>query len=686
MESPYIPRDLSWLSFNYRVLQEAKDHNVPLLERLKFLAIYSSNLDEFFRVRVASVRSLLRAGKKARREADFDPEELHHNILVEVNRQMMEYADIFTHRLIPALREAGIALLQAEQLNPHQQTFVQRYFQDHVSRYVQPVLLNKQKIRPFLINGALYLAVTLTPKGKASSEKYALLRIPSSDTARFVILPPAEAGQHDVIYLDDIVRFLLPSLFPGYDVKASHSFKLTRDAELNIDDEYSGDLIAKIRAGLAKRNSGPSTRFIYDREMPKKKLKLLCSIFNIPAEDLIPEGRYHNNVDLMKFPDCGLPNLRDASLPPLTHPSFENKESIFDIIDKGDQLLHFPYQKYDYVAQLFEQAADDPMVTAIRLTQYRVAKRSCIMDALQRAVKNGKKVIVFVEIKARFDEENNLQWASALERCGARVLYSLPGLKVHAKLALITRESPDKKIKHYSYFSTGNFNENTSKIYTDYGLMTADERLTKDMQRVFTFLETGIEPTQEFQHILSGRFVLYPRIMEWIDKEIAIAKEGKEAEIKIKVNSLEETSIIEKLYEASAAGVKVTLLIRGICCLRPNEAGLSDNIEARSVIDRFLEHSRIFWFKNNGEDILYLSSADLMARNLHHRIECAFPIYDAKLKAEVINNFTLQLSDNVKSRLLDVAQLNMYYREGSTPIRSQMALYDYYQTKANTKL
>jgi polyphosphate kinase len=683
MSSPkyFTHRDVSWLAFNYRVLQEAMDERVPLLERLKFMAIYSSNLDEFFRVRVASIRTLIRSGKKSKRALDFDPAEIFEELVATVNRQQEAFSRVFSEKIVPELAANQIHLVQPEKLTEAQGLFVRHYYQTKVARFVQPILLVKQKIRPFLINGALYLAATL--EEKPGKTRYALLRIPSADTPRFVQLPSDDPARCYLILLDDVVRFCLPQLFPGFGIRESHSFKLTRDAELHIDDEFEGDLIEKIREGLAKRNAGPTTRFVYDRQMNRKKLRFLCDLFSIPREALIPEGRYHNNSDLMKFPDCGRTGLKEQALPPLHHPVLRHLPAVLRAPEsEGDILLHFPYQSYEYVLRFFEEAADDPLVRSIKLTQYRVAKRSRILEALLRAVQKGKQVTIFVEVKARFDEDTNLQWAARLEKAGARVIYSLPGIKVHAKIALVTREEGGAQ-SHVAYLGTGNFNENTARIYTDLGLLTADPDLCREVGQVFHYLETGIEPVQPFQQLLIGRFNLFEEICRHIDREIESARAGRFAAITMKVNSIEEKSIVEKLYEASMAGVKIRLLVRGICCLMPGIEGVSDHIEAYSIVDRFLEHSRIYVFHNQGQEKIYLSSADLMGRNLFHRIECAFPVTAPALRREVLDYLAIMFSDTFKARHLRAGHVNQYRRpeDDADARRGQVETYRYYRDK-----
>lgn len=686
---PYMHRDISWLTFNYRVLQEAKDPAVPLMERVKFMAIYSSNLDEFFRVRVANLRNLVRLGKKTKRKIEYDPKTILTNLLEIINTQQEEYSHIYEEEIIPQLKKHGINVIQSlDKLNAAQKEFIENYFQDNLLPFVQPVLLVKNKIRPFLNNAALYLSVILHPKDKNADEiDYAIVKIPSDHLPRFVELPTDSPTTHNIIILDDIVRYTAQWLFPGYDIKGMYSIKLTRDAELYIDDEFSGDLITKISKSLNKRNVGPASRFVYDRKLPDHLLEFLGEAFELEEFDLLPEGRYHNNFDYFTFPDFGFSHLTNTPLPPMRYEPLEDSTDIFETIREKDRMIHVPFHSYESTIRFFEDASVDPDVTHIKIVQYRVAKKSRIMNALINAVKAGKQVSVFVEVKARFDEEANLVWGKILENAGVTVHYSFPGVKVHSKIGLITRMEEGVR-KLYVYLSTGNFHEGTAKIYSDLGLFTADPRLTKEAARVFSFLETVKVPTQDFKHLLVGQFNLRNALSSFIDREIENARQGKEANIILKMNSLQDRDMIFKLYEANNAGVKIQLIIRGICSLIPGIPGLSENIEAFSIVDRFLEHSRIFIFHNDGKKDIYLSSADWMTRNLSYRIETAFPIYDEDIRKEVLDFIHIQLRDNVKARILD-GKLSNKYRQNFSDIavRSQTEMYYYLKRqKENQKM
>lgn len=685
MSEKYINRDISWLHFNYRVLQEAMDSSVPLYERIKFLAIYSSNMDEFFRVRVAQHRNLMRIGKKTQKELDYDPKQLIKEISTIVNIQREYFTNIFSQQIIPQLKKHRIFLKRRLELNKEQVSFVEKYFHDNLLPFVQPVLLIKNKIRPFLNDGALYLAVILndkTTKKKPSylNYDYAIVKIPSDHVPRYIVLP-TKSNTRDIIFLDDLVRHNITYLFPGYDLVDTFSIKLTRDAELYIDDEFSGNLISKIKESLNKRNVGPASRLVYDRSMPQHLLEFLQDGFEIESTDLMPEGRYHNNHDLFQFPHFNKHQLLYSNPEVLKYHKLEEADDIFEAINKQDHLLHFPYHSYKAVVDFFEKAAKDPHVTHIKITQYRVAKKSRIMNALIDAAQAGKNVSVFVEIKARFDEEANLRWGEILEKAGIQVQYSFPGLKVHSKIALIRRVI-DSKPEIYCYFSTGNFNEETAKIYSDLGLFTVNPKLTSECASLFSFLETVKLPNRNFQYLLVGQFNLREGLIELVEREIAHAKAGKSAGIILKMNSLQDEKMIDLLYTASQTGVKIKLIIRGICCLIPGVKGISENIEAISIVDKYLEHSRVFIFENDGHNSMYISSADWMVRNLSYRIESCVPIFDENIKQEILDIIHIQLKDNIKARVIDSESTNSFVKNMSDiAIRSQFETYHYLKRK-----
>lgn len=675
---PYIHRDISWLSFNYRVLQEAKDPSVPLMERLKFLAIYSNNLDEFFRVRVANHRTLLRAGKKTKKVLDFQPERLLQKLLRIVKEQQEEFSYIFEELIVPKLSNHGIQIIRRLELDDYQKEFVENYFADELLPFVQPVLLHGNKIKPFLNNRALYLAILLKDKAVDNpSPDYAIVKIPSDHVGRFLIIPNKNESIKTIMLLDDVVRHSLNLIFPGYDIIDSYSIKLTRDAELYIDDEFSGDLITKIKKSLTKRHIGPASRLVYDRNIPKHFLDFLTQVLELANYDLLPEGRYHNNSDFFSFPSFKKDYLLNIDLPPIPYKPLEMAPDFFGAIREKDHLLNQPYHSYESVVRFFEKAAVDPQVTHIKIVQYRVSKKSRIMNALSKAVKQGKSVTAFIEVKARFDEENNLIWGEFLEKAGVQVYYSMPGLKVHSKMAMVRRIEDTKPII-YSYLSTGNFHEDTSKIYTDLGLFTARVKINSEVTRVFSYLETKKRGDISFKHLLVGQFGLKQNLLKLIAQEIQNAIDGFPASIILKINSIEDQDMINALYQASQKGVKITLICRGICSLVAGVPGISENITAFSIVDRFLEHSRIYGFENKGNEKIYLSSADWMVRNLEHRIETAVPIYDPELKYMIKVLLQIQINDSIKSRSLRHKEINRY-REltGDLAVRSQVETYYY---------
>jgi polyphosphate kinase len=672
---PFKHRDISWLAFNGRVLQEAADRRNPLYERIKFMAIFSSNLDEFYRVRVASVRALLEIKKKTAKKLDFEPEQLLKRLLKVVSVQQAEFGELFRNVIRKELGRNRITLANESQLTAAQKSTVMEYFTSTVVPLLEPVFLSGDRNPPFLENRALHLVVRLSKKPpEEATEKernedltqYVFLEIPAGRLPRFYVLP-GEGKKHVVMFLDDVIRLGLESFFPRHDVKGAHSVKLTRDAELYIDDEYSGDLVGKIVKALQKRKEGPPSRFLYDQDMPKKTLAFLVKYFNLVNDELVPGGRYHNFHDLFGFPNPRAPELMDEPW------QAASATAGFGEIRRRDILLYYPYHAYAPVIDFLSEAADDPAVTAIDITLYRVAKDSQVVEQLVRAAHGGKKVTAFVELKARFDEESNIRWAGEMQKAGARVFYSFPDLKVHAKMCLVSRMENEKAVT-FGYLSTGNFNEKAALQYTDFGLFTADPRLTGEMQRVFNILKRK-KDHGEFEHLLVAPYNLRQRLEALIDAEIKRAKKGEPAGIIAKMNSLEDRRMITRLYEAGEAGVKISLIVRGICCLVPGVRGVSRNIEVVSIVDRFLEHPRAYIFHNGGDELVYLSSADWMKRNLAHRIEVAFPVHDPGLKNTVRSVIDLQLADTVKARVVNKAQDNRY-RKGSPEVRSQVAIRD----------
>lgn len=679
----YFDRDLSWLSFNYRVLQEAGDKHVPLYERIKFLAIYSSNLDEFFRVRVAGLRSLIEIDKKKiNKQLGLKPKKLLKTILEQVNKELNEFGRIKREEIIPELKNNNIVLYRGEPVREEHKGEMKHYLMSKILSYLQPVLMSDDvEQKEFLENRALYFAIALDKTNEEGVEEdvYAYLNIPTDHLPRFSSLSKL-GDTYYYIAVDDIIRENLNYLFPGYTIKGCYSIKLNRDAELNIDDEYSGDLVDKISKQIKKRDLGLPTRFLYDSAIPKPFLKFLQDKLGLNKVDMVAGGRYHNMNDLFGLGNPLRPNLENEDLPVIHKKGLDQHVSIFDAISEKEYMLHFPYQSYDYVLQFFNHAAIDPNVEEIKATFYRVASNSFIINALISAAKNGKKVTVFVEIKARFDEANNLKWAAKMEEAGVKIIYSIPGLKVHAKVALVYRREKSGEQVGYAFFGTGNFNEKTASIYADHGLLTADKTMTDELNEVFVYLDERKE-IKPFNHILVSQFNLQPQFLAMIDREIEHVRNGKKAHITIKVNNLEDEVMINKLYEASEAGVKIDMLVRSICRIVPGVKGMSENIRVIRIVDRYLEHARVFVFHNDGSDDLYMGSADWMRRNLYRRIEVVFPIYNPALKAEIQKMIELQLNDNTKACLLNEELENVRVKRDSASIRAQTDFYKWLRAR-----
>jgi len=682
--APFLNRELSWLAFNYRVLQEAQSPAVPLLERLKFLAIFSSNLDEYFKVRVATLRRLEKLKKKTRAKLGEDPGEQLRTVLQEVGRQQQEFGDTFRNQLLPGLEAEHIHLVTEHDLSDEQRAWVQQYFRDNVRDLLSPIPLDDNLHHLFLKDQSVYLTFFLThptvagqsKKAHHHEERVLVIELPTKrHGGRFVQLPDDAAGEHYVMFLDDVVRCCAAELFPNYERVQVHAIKLSRDAELDIQEEVSENLMAKIKSSLQKRETGFPARLLYDPAMPKEVLRAVMQKTGIGQAELVEGSRYHNFRDFFGFPDFGLSHLNYAPQPPLRHPTLPAKAGkMLDAVARQDHMLHLPYQSFDYVLNLLQEAATDPHVSSISMTLYRVGSKSAVAKKLLQAVKNGKQVTVVVELKARFDEESNIFWADKLQKAGANVIFGIPDLKVHAKMLLISR-TEDEQNCQYAYLSTGNFNETTSTIYADYGLFTADPRITHDVAEVFRYFHDR-QPKSGFAHLLVAPFELRDKLNGLVDAEVARAKRGEDAYIILKLNALQDEEMILKLYEASRAGVRVELLVRGISCLVPNAEGFSEAISQQGIVDRYLEHARIYVFGNGGEELVYVASSDWMTRNLSRRVEVAFPILDDKLRAQLRHLLDLQRQDNVKSR--DFHNRFVGADQPDTPpVQAQLATYEY---------
>ncbi len=674
MDYYYFERDLSWLSFNYRVLQEAKDSSVPTLERLKFLAIFSSNLEEFYRIRVASLRNLIRANQDGDNTKNL---KLLDKINSTATAHQAEFGQLFRDEIIPKLTEKNIFMISESMLTPYRVKFMRKYLEENVLKYLHPKMIGDRRSVPMLENQRTYFAIRVKDDKTGKYLNY-LLKIPTDRMSRFVVLPGK--SKHIVAQVGDMIRWNLDLVFQDCEIIYCYAIKLTRDAELYLEDEYTGDIIEAIKKSLGKRKTGLPSRFLYDQTMPASFLAQLQKIFRIQDEDLIPGARYHNSHEFFAFPKPAWDSsLTYDEMPPLPVKALDN-DNFFESIKSKDVAIHLPYQSYDYVIKFLEKAANDPKVESIMITVYRLADDSKVAKALIKASKKGKKVFVFDEVKARFDEAANLYWGEQLEKAGVKVRYNYKNMKVHTKIFLVTRNEGKNRVK-YAYLGTGNFNEKTARIYCDHAILTTDARYTAEVEKVFKILQ-GRKTDSEFQHLLVAPFNLRERFEQAIDNEIKLAKSGKKAEIILKMNSLEDRKIIEKLYDASNAGVNIKIIVRGICCLVPGVEGMSKNINVISIVDRFLEHARVYLFHNDGKQDMYVASADWMTRNLSRRVEVGFPIYDNDIKSEFRELINIQLKDNVKARKINRIQNNPYkISRAKTKCRTQYESYRFLKNK-----
>ena len=679
-----INREISWLSFNERVLQEADDPTVPLIERIRFLGIFSNNRDEFFRVRVATIKRMERLGKKAKNILREEPASLLNKIQKIIVFQQNKFDKIYSH-LLKELERNNVFIINEKQLTPEQGKFVKEYFKDNVLPTVAPIMLDTAPKFPYMKDKSIYFIVKLVRYDKSKRSRFALIEIPTTVLSRFLVLPKTEEKQQHIILLDDVIRYCLDDIFSifEYDSIEAHAIKMTRDAELDLDTDLSRGIVEKISRGLKKRKRGAPVRLTYDDDIPKDTLNFLSKKIKVlKTENMIAGGRYHNFKNFIDFPNVGGADLRNRIPHPLNHKEMDVHKSAFKLIKEKDVLLTYPYQSYHHIIDMLREASIDPKVQSIKIALYRVAKNSNIVNALINAIKNGKSVTAVVELQARFDEEANIYWANKLQEEGAKVIFGVPNLKVHSKLFLITRKESGKNAL-FAHIGTGNFNELTSTIYSDISLLTADKRITEEVAKVFNFYENNLK-AGNYKHLAVAPFNMRKRFMKLINNEIENAHAGKEASIILKMNSLVDEEMISKLYEASESGVKIKMIIRGICSLVTELAGHSNNIEAISIVDKFLEHSRIFIFHNDGDEKYYLTSADWMARNLDHRSEVAVPIYDAGIKKELRAFIDIQLNDNTKSRIINTRQDNKYKQtESKTRVRAQDEMYKYFRAQKN---
>jgi polyphosphate kinase len=675
--SPYFNRDISWLKFNERVLQEAEDPTVPLIERIRFLGIHSNNMDEFFRVRYSTIRRLKIDGvKNVENDLEgFTPGKLLRTLTAMVTDQQQRSQQIY-EELIAALAELDIVMLDEKDLTANQKEYVKDFFTKKLSPAIVNLMLNQAPEFPYLRDKGIFLAIKLV---KGEESQYSIIEVPAEESGRFIQLP--RYGKEYIMYVDDVIRYNLDRIFFifKYDRLEAHTVKITRDAELSLDDDVSKSFMEKVQKGLRTRKEGDPVRFVYDSEIGKETLELLVNGLGITELDsLIPGGRYHNKKDLIKFPNVGGAELEHEKLPALAHPDLEADRSILEVMSKKDVLLFTPYHDFGNVIRLLGEAAIDPKVREIKVTVYRLADDSRIMQALINAAKNGKNVTVFIELQARFDEANNIRWTNKLRSEGIKVVSGVPGLKVHSKLALIRRDEGGEKLRDYCVVGTGNYHEGTAKIYTDYHLLTGDKRIAREVRKVFQFIEAPYKQIR-YKHLLVSPHSTREGFEALIDREIANAKAGKVAKFWVKINSISDHGMIQKLYEAAAAGVKVRMVIRGINCIQFTEEYTHGNLEAVSIVDRFLEHTRAFCFHNDGEPEYFLSSADWMSRNLNRRVEVSVPIYDERLKRQLRDHFEILWKDNTKARIFNAERSNAYRSISGPKIRAQKELYHYVQ-------
>ncbi|EJL6524546.1 polyphosphate kinase 1 [Vibrio cholerae] len=672
----YIDKELSWLSFNERVLQEAADKTVPLIERIRFLGIFSNNLDEFYKVRFADVKRQILINRE--RGGSDTSKHLLSRMQSKALKLNQDFDNLY-NELILEMARRRIFLVNETQLDDIQLKWVKKYFHKEVLPHVTPIMLRDDiDVMQFLKDEYAYISVEM----RCGDEfKYALIEIPTDQLPRFVMLPEQKGKRRKtIILLDNIIRLCLDELFRGfyeYDALNGYAMKMTRDAEYDLRHEVEYSLLEQMSEGLSQRLTALPVRFVYEREMPEAMLKFLCYKLKISHYDSqLPGGRYHNFKDFISFPNVGRDYLENKPLPPMTCADFEGYANAFDAIRAQDILLNYPYHTFEHITELVRQASFDPKVVSIKINIYRVAKDSKLMNSLVDAVHNGKRVIVVVELQARFDEEANIEWSRILTDAGVHVIFGVPGMKIHAKLLLITRKEGDEFVR-YAHIGTGNFHERTARIYTDFALLTANQELASEVRAVFGYIENPFRPVK-FNHLIVSPRNSRSQIYRLLDNEIANAKAGKKAAITLKVNNLVDKGLISKLYGASAAGVKIRMIIRGMCSLVPGVEGVSDNIEIISIIDRFLEHPRVLVVHNDGNPQVFISSADWMERNIDHRIEVMAPIRDERLKQRIIDILNIQFIDTVKARRIDKEMSNQYVERGNRrKVRSQIAIYDY---------
>lgn len=678
-----IHREISWLSFNERVLQEAQDNNVPLVERIKFLGIFSNNLDEFFKVRVATIKRMIDYQQGSKTIEGEKPKKLMSMIQKKVLQLQNKFEYTFQN-ILSELERHGIIIINEKELNPLQAEFVKKYFDEHVFPVLSPIMLSNVTKFPYLKDKSIYLVVKLSSTEPGIHTDHALIEIPTNVLPRFIVLP-SENEKKFVILLEDVIRYSFDDVFAlfKFDIFESWIIKLTRDAELDMDNDISKSFLEMITSGLNSRKTGQPVRFVFDNAISRELLELIVNKLNLDEDNnLIPGGRYHNFKDFINFPMIGDPGLVYDRDVPLDHPLVKKHKSIIDVMARKDFILHVPYQDFNIFIRLLQEASIDPRVTEISITIYRVSKNSKVINALINAARNGKKVIVVIELQARFDEEANIYWSRKLEEVGAKVTFGFPGLKIHAKVLNIARKEGRETV-NYACISTGNFHETNAAVYSDLFLFTADHRITSEVRRIFEFFDSTYR-NFAYRHLIKSPLYLRRKMYQLIDNEIKNARAGKQAYIILKLNSLVDNEIIYKLYQANNAGVRIKLIVRGTCSLTPGVPGLSQHVEAISIVDKYLEHSRVLIFCNNGNELYYITSADWMTRNLDRRVEVACPIYDKDVQRQIRDMIEIQMKDNVKARIINAVQDNLYVKTDNTEkIRSQVELYKYYRSCLN---
>jgi len=680
---PILNRDLNWLHFNGRVLQEAADPRNPLLERLKFLGIFSNNRDEFFRVRVATLSRMLKLDH-FHYDMPVNPRKTLKEIGTMVQTQEREFVQIYEN-ILKDLALHEIYIVNETGLTPAQGKFVRHYFSEQVRVCLFPIMISNLRDISTLRDKSIYLAVTLGRKDKALKPDYALIELPTKTIPRFLILP-SEGTKRYIILLDDVIRHCLSEIFSifGYDTFSAYTVKITRDAEIDIDTDVSKSFLEVMTESIKQRKRGMAVRFVYDQSIPADLLRIITKRLEITKDDPIRGGgRYHNFKDFMSFPNLGHRELEYEPMVPLMHRDLPLNRSILSSIRQKDIMLHYPYQSFQYIIDLLREASIDPKVRSIKMTIYRAAKNSSVVNALINAARNGKFVTVFMELQARFDEEANIFWTGRLREEGVKVVHSIPGFKVHSKLILIRRKENDSDF-YFAFIGTGNFNEDTARIYSDVSLLTAEQQICHDVVNAFHLIEESYRP-YKFHSLVVAPLNMRNFYIKLLRNEIRNAKAGKEAWVIIKLNSLVDGAMVKKLYKASQAGVKIKLIIRGICTLVPGIPGLSDNIEAISIVDRFLEHARILVFCNGGDNNYYITSADWMVRNFDNRIEVATPIHDPEIREQLRRVLEIQLADNVKARVIGPDEQNLYRMNGGIPVRSQLEIYRYFKELADER-